>query len=270
MTNSGRHRWSYLLAAALAVPAAFAQFTTRLEPPTIAAFDRYAQDLEKQLSAHWQGQRSFLVIDDVPSERKNVLAGNLLIRPAVPGNPIAISDGLIHDWIGAVFIPNAPMQKVLAVLQDFDDHAQIYPEVLNSRLVRRSGNDLLGYWRLQRKQQLIPVAFDVEQEAHYREIMPGKWICRAYANRISEVDYPGTSREKILLPGDGQGLLWRLYAYWSLETLNDGVLAECRTLSLSRSIPVALGWVVKPFVQSLPRESLESILTNTRSAVITK
>ncbi len=270
MTNSGGRHWRCLLVAALTVSAAFAQFTTRLEPRTTASFERYAQGVEQQLLSRWQGHRSFLAIDDLPSEREGVLAGNLLVRPAVSDNPIAVPGGLIHDWIGAVFIPDTPLRRVVAILQDFDHHAQIYPEVFSSRLIRRNGNDLVGYWRLQRKQQLIPVAFDVEEEAHYRQIAPGKWICRAYAKRISEVDYPGTSHEKISPPDEGQGLLWRLYAYWSLEALNHGVLAECRTLSLSRSIPIALGWVVKPFVQSLPRESLESTLTNTRTAATAK
>ena len=54
--------------------------------------------------------------------------------------------------------------------------------------------------------------------------------------------------------------------YWSLETANGGVLAECRTLSLSRDIPNAVAWIMKPFVQSLPRESLTSILQQTRIA----
>jgi hypothetical protein len=123
---------------------------------------------------------------------------------------------------------------------------------------------------LQHKPQLIPVAFDVEQAAHYREIAPGKWICRAYAKKISEVDNPGASREKVLPPGEGQGFLWRLYAYWSLEATNGGVLAECRTLSLSRNIPAGLNWAIKPFIQSLPRESLTSTLKNTRVAVTAK
>ncbi len=271
MTGSGR-RLRYLSAFALTITPIYAQFafSTKLKPRTVAEFDEYAQKVEQQLSNRWQAQRAFLSISDVAADRAGVLRGDLLIRPGSPENPISISDGLIHDWLGAVFIPSTTMQKVLGVLRDFDHHADIYPEVVSSRLLRRNGNDLTGYWRLQRKPQLIPVAFDVEEEAHYKEIAPGKWICRAYAKKISEVDNPGTSGEKILPPGNGQGFLWRLYAYWSLETANGGVLAECRTLSLSRNIPAGLSWAIKPFIQSLPRESLTSTLKNTRAAVTVK
>ena len=201
----------------------------------------------------------------------------MVLSPAHPDASVfdseAASSARMIAWfseLGAVFIPNTTMQKVLGVLQDFKRHEQIYPEVIKSRLLRREGNDLIGYWRLQRKQQLIPVAFDVEQEAHYRQIGPGKWICSSYSRKISEVDNPGSPDEKILPPGEGQGFLWRLNAYWSLEAANDGVVAECRTLSLSRSIPAALSWAIKPFIQSLPRESLSSTLSNTRSAAASK
>ena len=42
--------------------------------------------------------------------------------------------------------------------------------------------------------------------------------------------------------------------------------AECRTVSLSRSIPFALRFVVRPFVESMPRESLVSTLEGVRKA----
>ena len=257
---------------ALTVSAIQAQFvfSTKLKPRTVAEFDDYARKIEQQLSRRWEGPEPFLSISDTGPGRGSVLKGDLLIRPGSPENPVPVSDGLIHDWLGAVFIPNTSMQKVIGILEDFNQHSNLYPEVIKSRLLRRNGNDLTGYWRLQRKPQLIPVAFDVEQEAYYREIAPGKWTCRAYAKKISEVDNPGKSGEKILPPGEGQGFLWRLYAYWSLEATNNGVLAECRTLSLSRNIPAGLSWAIKPFIQSLPRESLTSTLKNTRSAATAK
>ncbi len=222
--------------------------------------------MEQELSARWQGQRPFVSAEDNPADREKVLGGDLFVRPGTPDNPVAIWNGLVHDWVGTVFFPNASLQKVLGILQDFDHHSQIYPSIIQSRLIRREGNDITGYWRLERKDPLVPVVLDVEQQAHYQEVRPGKWICRAYAKNISEIENPGTAREKKFPPGEGTGFLWRLYAYWSLEATNGGVLGECRTLSLSRNIPAALAWAIKPFVQSLPRESLASTLRDTRAA----
>jgi hypothetical protein len=249
---------------------AFAQFQTTLQPSTANEFSLYAKRVESQLKLRWGGRQPFLAIDETPADRAKVLRGELLIRAGSTPNPVSISKGLIHDWLGDVFIPNTTVNNVLAILQDFDRHREIYPEIVQSKLLRRKGEDLTGYWRLHQKSPLLPVALDVIQDAHYQEIAPDKWICRAYANDISEIDNPGATREKKLPAGQGEGFLWRLYAYWSLEGTGDGVMAESRSLTLSRDIPLALVWAIKPLIQSVPRESLESTLRNTRTAAMNK
>jgi len=238
------------------------QFETKLEPDTAKAFEAYVKGAEAELNERWRGRAPFLSLDD-----KRLYKGALLIRPARSRNPEEIPDGLIHDWVGAVYIPNTSVSQVLAVLQDFDHHSKIYPEIIRSRLLKREANDISGYWRLERKQQFVPAVFDVQQDAHYEEIAPGKWICRAYANDIREVQDAGASKEKDYPLGEGLGLLWRMNAFWSIEAAGNGVLAECRTISLSRSIPSGMGWMIKPFIQNVPRESLTSTLQNTRKFV---
>lgn len=241
------------------------QFETKLQPETAKAFEAYVRTAEAELEARWSGRASFLSLAETDADRKKLLKGGVLIRPFATHNPQEVPDGLIHDWVGAVYIPNTNLAEVLSVLQDFDRHAQIYPEVIRSRLVKRDANDLTGYWRLERKQQFVPAVFDVQQDAHYRQIAPDKWICRAYANDIREVQDAGSSKEKDYPLGEGLGLLWRMNAFWSIEASGRGVLAECRTISLSRSIPGGLGWIIKPFIQNVPRESLTS--TDRKSVV---
>jgi hypothetical protein len=243
------------------------QFETKLEPVTLSAFETYVKSAEQGLDSRWAGRGPFLSLDVSDADRKKLLKGDLLIMPTTTPNPEDIQDGLIHDWVGAIYMPNTTVDKVLAVLQDFDRHSQIYPEIISSRLVKRQGNDITGYWRLERKQQFVPAVFDVQQDAHYTELAPGKWICRAYANDIREVQDAGSKKEKDFPRGEGLGLLWRLNAFWSIEASGDGVLAECRTISLSRSIPSGMGWIIKPFIQNVPRESLTSTLQNTRKSL---
>ena len=242
------------------------QFTTSLEPETVAQFEQYAAKVEQQLQRRWHSPAAFLSVDGNAQDRDAAIRGELVIRPADPGNPVAVNGGLIHDWVATMFIPDTSSRKVLEVLEDYDAHRQIYPNITNSRLLHRDGNNVSGYWRLEWKRPLLQVVLDVEQDAHYEEIGPGKWISRAYAKRIWEVESPGTAHEKKLPLGEGRGFLWRLYAYWSLEMSNGGVFAECRTLSLSRSIPPGLAWAIEPFVQSLPRESLASTMRSTQKA----
>ena len=59
----------------------------------------------------------------------------------------------------------------------------------------------------------------------------------------------------------------RLNANWYYEEVEGGVILEAEVISLSRSIPYGLGWMVGPFVDSIPRESLEATLTTLREAI---
>jgi hypothetical protein len=46
------------------------------------------------------------------------------------------------------------------------------------------------------------------------------------------------------------------------------VYVQCEAISLSRDIPAGLGWLIAPFIESIPRESLEFTLRSTRAAVL--
>ena len=247
---------------------AFAEITVTLRPETVHAFDEYAQSVEDQLDTRWKGNRPFLSVDESPEERNKVLKGAVYIRPGGPGNPIGIQHGLIHDWVGTIFIPDTTAQKVVDVLQDFNNHSKIYADIVQSRLISRSDGEVSGEWRLRRTSPFLTLVLDVPEQEFYRKLSPGKWICRAYAKNISEIQNAGAKDEKKLPPGRDQGFLWRLYGYWSLQEMDGGVLTECRTLSLTRDVPSALAWIAKPFLQSIPRESLAATLKSTRAAAV--
>jgi hypothetical protein len=152
------------------------------------------------------------------------------------------------------------------LLRNFDDHKKIYPEVADSKTLSQKGDETVGYWRVQQRKGLVPVVLEVQQNAYYRKLAPGKWNCRAYARKITEINTGPFSGGRRFPEGEGHGYMWRMYAYWSIEKVNGGVLAECRTLSLSRSIPQGLVWAVGPYVQKAPQESLTSTLKQTRDA----
>ncbi len=239
---------------------------TRLKPQTQAEFQAYAQRVEVELNNRWSGKTSFLRLDEDAVTRAKVLHGEVWIQAGVLPNPHSISDGLIHDWYGAVYIPNKNLAQVLGVLQDFDHHSSIYPPVVESRLLHRSGNDITGYWRLEQKGQMLPAVFDVTQTVHYTQIAADKWTAESHANDIRAVEGSGSKKEKVLPPGEGIGLMWKLYSYWSLQQVGSGVLAECRTVSLSRGVPGSVAWMVRPFINTVPRDSMDSTLRSTRKA----
>ncbi len=241
--------------------AQFASLNTKLKPQTVSQFQQYAKQVEATLNARWNGKATFLQINDDPVAHRKVMNGELWVRAELQPTPRSISNGLIHDWYGAVFIPNTTLARVLSVLQDFDHHSAIYPQVTRSRLIKRDGNDITGYWRIEQKGQMLPAVFDVTQTAHYQELAPNKWICISHADDIQAVE-----NSRTLPPGEGIGLMWKLYSYWTLEQSGSGVIAECRTVSLSRGVPSTVAWMIRPFMNTIPRESMDSTLRNTRKA----
>jgi hypothetical protein len=189
-----------------------------------------------------------------------------VIRSETPNSqPIDIQDGLIHDWVGSIFMGGATIAKTLDVLEDFDQHYKIYPNVRKSSTSSRQNHRVLGHWQLFQK-GMVNVILDVDQEVEFRQLGPGRWKGTAYARRITETDTTPFFHGRHYPPDEGHGFLWRLDSYWTLEQREAGVMAECRTLSLSRDIPQGLAWAITPYVSKTPRSSLVSTLEQTRKA----
>jgi hypothetical protein len=84
---------------------------------------------------------------------------------------------------------------------------------------------------------------------------------------VANADQPGEHEKPV---GHDGGFLWRLNSYWRFEERGEGVYVECESISLTRDIPVGLGWLIKPFIIDIPKESLQMTLGSTRSAVLAR
>ncbi len=183
------------------------------------------------------------------------------------GSALDAPDALIHHWIGAVFSRGATLHLVLSVVQDYDRHQDIYqPEVVRSKLLRHDGNDFQIFYRL-RERKVITVTLNTNHNVHYFPIDPHHCRSRSASTRIAEVGNAGAPDEYEKPVGHDGGFLWRMNSDWRFEELDGGVYVEVESVSLTRDIPAGLGWIVKPFVTSIPRESLLETLGSTRSAV---
>ncbi len=79
--------------------------------------------------------------------------------------------------------------------------------------------------------------------------------------------YLASASERALSADEQHGFLWRLNTYWSYEERDGGLYLQVESVSLTRSIPHGLGWMVGPFIETIPRESLEFTLRSTCSAL---
>ncbi|HSY13709.1 MAG TPA: hypothetical protein VK976_16070 [Verrucomicrobiae bacterium] len=238
-----------------------------LKPKTLQAFDDYIRAAEEAMQPSLTGRSSFLWSDLNSARAQQVKQGEVVAQLWAGDWPVKVPNGLIHDWVGAAFVSDATVERALALVQNYDNHKNIYqPEVMDSRLISHEGNDFKIFLRLLKK-KIITVVLDTDHDVHYSEVEPKRWVCRSFTTRIAEVEDAGTPKEKILQPDTGYGFLWRLYSYWKFDEKNNGLTVECRAISLTRDIPTGLGWIIEPIVRKLPQESLIHTLEATRKAL---
>lgn len=242
-----------------------------LLPRTIAAFDRYVKSTEARLAA-----RSGALWVDGLDERQRRLALAELQRGVTlmerlesreDGRRIEVPDGLIHHWIGTAFIAGGTAAGVTAVLQEYDRHAEIFaPRVERSKLLARQGDQFTVFLRFVQK-KVITVVVNSEHEARFTPERSGGISGRVVSTRIAEVDDAGEPGEHELPVGHDGGYLWRLNTYWRVVERDGGVYVQCESVTLTRGIPLGFGWLVGPFVTSIPRESLAFTMERLRDAL---
>jgi len=236
-----------------------------LKAETLVAYTAHIAAAEAGVEARLREEGQLLggCTDRLAQVRK----GAIIVELYSGERPLQIPDGLIHDWIGVVCIPGTTVDKTLALLQNYDNHKNIYqPEVIASKLISREGNDFQIYLRL-RKKKIITVILDTDHDVHYFAANSTRWACHSRTTRISEVEDAGKSTEKVRPPDTGHGFLWRLNSYWRFEEGEDCTYVECRAISLTRDVPSALAWIIEPIILKLPRESLKATLEATRRAL---
>jgi hypothetical protein len=250
--------------------------SVELKAETAAAFDRYVKATQTRIDRELARPGEFLYIEGLPATRRDAVLQNLrqggiyierLEARDANGNEIEIPGGLVHHWMGAVFVPGGTVAQAIALAQDYDHHQDIYmPEVVRSELQSRSGDDFKIYYRL-RKHKVITVTLNTLHDVEYFRVDDNHWDSRSVSTRIAEVAGAGQAGEHELPVGNDGGFLWRIDSWWRYEQVEGGVIIESESASLTRDIPTGLGWLIGPFVTSIPKESLRMMLENTRTAL---
>jgi hypothetical protein len=254
-----------LLSSAALFAAPADAFVTKLQKKTVDAFDTYIRSTEAKLAERTAG--SFLWADQSPSRRARLRKGETVVETVNKAATIEVPDGLVHDWVGAVFIPGVTLPQVLSFVQNYDNHKNIYqPEVVDSKLRNKNGNDYKVFLRLV-KHKVITVTLNTEHDIRYFPVNSTQAYSRSYSRRIAQVDDAGAASEKEKEVGIDNGFLWRLNSYWHFQERDGGVYVECEAVSLTRGIPFGLGIIIKPIISDLPAESLAATLEATKRAV---
>jgi len=250
-----------------------------LQPRTLESWETYVRLTEQRVERELDGGRDavprflatdFLSASDPQQARAVLRNGRVPIQRMqttdANGKPIAVPDGMIHHWIGGIYVPGVTLESLLAWLQDYDQHERFFVEVEDARLLSRDGPEFRIFYRLRRK-KVITVFYNTLHTVVYRRHDPYRASSRSFTTRIAELDSPGEAAESEKPVGNDRGFLWRLNSYWRFLETDGGVFVECESISLSRSIPFGLSWLIKGYVESIPRESLENTLTSIRDGI---
>lgn len=272
------------LISLLLVGCAFVTSThaAELKPKTRAGFDHYVQvvntRVQAELAAAAKGAPflDFELKDAAKQKaiRDQLSRGETVIEKVVEKengkNIDDIPDGIIHHWRATVFIPGADLKSTVALISDYNNNKNVYkPEVVDSKLLSKkiidpNTTEFHAYLRFYKK-KILAVTLDTEHDALYTVLSPTREIESSHTVRVAQVDDAGTPKEREKPVGNDDGFMWALNSYWRLEQKDGGTYVQCEAISLTRDIPAGLGWIVKPFITDVPKESLHTTMDQTRA-----
>ena len=219
------------------------------EPGTaaVSAFNTYIGTVESRLAQQHRSPNAFLDPTVLtPRDKTRLCRGDLIIERLTPETGTALQGALLHDWRGTAFIAGAKATDFERLLRDFDGYPKYFsPEVVQARLVAQHDGDFQVLMRVRQK-HVITVVLDTTYDVTFGKLDERHGYSTSRSTRISEVG----SR-------DAERVLWRLNTYWSYEERDGGLYVQIESVSLTPSIPYGLRWAVGPYLESIPRGSLE-------------
>jgi hypothetical protein len=238
-------------------------------PAAVAAFHAYAEEVESRLARQHHSAGTFLATTAFASASETVRlrGGEPVIEQLTPSDGAEVSGSLLHHWRGTAFVPGAKAADFERVMQDFKSYPQHFsPQVLRATLIAQSGDQMQASMRV-RQQHVVPVVLDTTYAITYGrlDLQHGYSISRS--TQIAEIYAAGTHAERALDADEEHGFLWRLNSYWSYEEKDGGLYLQIEAVSLTRSIPHGLGWAIRPYIESIPRDSLEFTLRSACNAL---
>ena len=237
-----------------------------------SGFDSYINGIESRLARQHLSQSSFLAgLDASENTRSRLRGGELIVEKLTPANGPDLPGAMLHHWRATAFVPGARAADFERMMKDFNSYPQHFaPQVVQAQLLSERddhGIDRVAASMRVCQKHIITVVMDMAYDVAFGLLDPRHGYSFSRSTRIAEIESPGTSRERALSASEEHGFLWRLNTYWSWEERDGGLYMQIETVSLTRSIPVGLRWAIGPFVESVPRESLEFTLRSACNAL---
>lgn len=224
----------------------------------VAGFESYVTTVEKRVARQHDSAQDFLVLDS--ASRTRLRRGELLVQKVTPPDHGEVPGGLIHDWRASAFVPGATAEDADRLLRDYPRYPAIFsPQVVQAHVLGDRERDVQVALRL-RQHHVLTVVLDTDYDVAFSRLDADHLANFSRSTHIAEIASPGARGEHALSPAEDHGFLWRLDTWWSAEQADGGVYLQVESVSLTRSIPTGLGWLVGPYLESVPRDSLQFTL----------
>ena len=266
-TEHGRFVGTLLTTALLILAASLTSKGAELSPETLTAWDAYVQAQNARV-AEYSNATPFLWSDKSPDRLRRLHKGETIVAP-FGENPHDVPQGLIHHWIGAIFLPGVRLDDVLSVVRDYGRYKDFYaPNVVESRVLHQTDTEDRFSIRMLNKAAVTKFALDTDFQGTYRRLDQNKWYSISYSTRVRELEHYGLADEHEAPANTGRGLVWRLYSISRFEQRDGGVYVELEAVALSRDVPGALRWLVNPIIRRTSGSSIRVSLQKTEGAVL--
>lgn len=238
------------------------------KPGAIAAFNSYIQSIEARLLKQHQTAAGFVVPLAQGVEAAGRLhRGELIVERVIPSPGQTLPGAMLHHWRGTAFAPGARAAEFGRLMRDFEAYPRTFaPQVLRATAAAKSDSHVQASMRV-RQRHVITVVMDSSYDVTFGHLDEARGYSLSRSTKMSEISSAGTKDEHALSSEEEHGFLWRQNTYWSYEERDGGLYMQIESVSLTRAIPAGLGWAVGPFVESVPRESLEFTLPSVCSAL---
>lgn len=262
-----RNRWTCAVSI-LIVLSAFQANAAELKPETVAAWDHYLERVNARLRERVRPGSSFLWTFEDPDRAGRVRGGEIVVAPAPGRSPVKVPGGLIHHWVGAMYLPGHKLDDLLEVTRDYDHYSEYYrPSVVESKTIARDDRIDRFSMRVMNKAFFLKTAMDADYQATNVRVDQDHFYSVARTTRVQEIEDYGQPGEHKVQEGEGSGYIWKLYSISRFEQRDAGVYVEVEAVALSRDIPLAARIIVDPIVRRVSRNSLLISLEQTQRAL---
>jgi hypothetical protein len=237
----------------------------------VSSFNSYVDTVESRLAQQHRSQIGFIAsaasAPETAEREIRLRKGELIVERLTPSTGGNLPGAMLHDWRGTAFAPGVTAAEFERLMKDYEAYPQHFsPQVLQAKIIAQHGDFFHVLMRVRQK-HVITVVMDTTYDITYGRLDARHGYSNSRSTQIQEIDSPGTISERAMSPKEEHGFLWRLNTYWSYEERDGGLYMQVESVSLTRSIPNGLAWIIRPFVESVPRESLEFTLSATRNAL---